>query len=101
MSVSKPPPAPHDDYFAETGYEQDARDAVQLRLGFASLVIWMVVGFGAVGVLSSGGGVIRPVFLLLLGVLAIVPAALPWLAFDRLVRAYVARSIARDRERKT
>jgi len=37
---------------------------------------------------------------LVIGVLAIVPAALPWLAFDRMVRTHVARQVARDQQQQ-
>jgi hypothetical protein len=88
VSAAPDPPAPpgRGGYFASTGYEQDARDYVQLRLGLASLVIWLVVAFGVVAVLGGMGAVMRASFLLPLGALALLPAAAPWLAYERLVR---------------
>ena len=96
-ATNSPAPPGRDGYFASTGYEQDARDYVQLRLGLASLVIWFVVAFGVVAVLGGMGAVMRASFLLPLGALALLPAAAPWLAYERMVRDRVRSLGERDR----
>lgn len=64
-------------------------------LGLASFIIWFVVAVSLVLVfnLTESG---RPSRIILAGSAAFVVAALPWVAYDRLVRKEKARLMARD-----
>jgi hypothetical protein len=68
------------------GAEAEARERVQMVLGLLSLVIWFVVACAVVVALDlprSG----RPSQVLLVGLGALLVAALPWLGYRRLVAA--------------
>lgn len=70
--------------------EQEARERVQLRLGFLSLVLWFLISFGLVAALNLpayGRG--API--IMAGFLGLALSALPWLGYRRLVRAEVER----------
>lgn len=79
--------------------ERDARARVQARLGLASTIIWFVVTFGAAILLSFGYGTRAPL-VLLLGFTGLLVAALPWLAYRRLVARALREAAERDRRRQ-
>lgn len=64
--------------------QQEARDWAQVRLGFVSFVIWFVLTFGLI-VLFDLTSYRRGSILLMVGGLCFLVAALPWVAYPRLV----------------
>jgi hypothetical protein len=66
--------------------EREARERVQARLALISLIIWFVASFGAAALLVPRYGVRAPL-VLAIGFGALLVAALPWLAYSRLVEA--------------
>lgn len=72
---------------------REARARVQARLGLASTIIWFVATFGGAVLLNFGEGTRAPL-ILLLGSAGLLVAALPWLAYRRLV-ARATEEIAR------
>ena len=68
-----------------------AREKVQARLGLVSAILWAVLAFGAVPLLGLGPGT-RALVILALGFGALLVAALPWLAYRRLVEWEFRRS---------
>lgn len=68
-----------------------ARETVQARLALASTIIWFAVVFGAAPLLGLGHGSRAPL-ILALGFGVLLVAALPWLAYHRLVESELRRS---------
>lgn len=75
--------------------EQQVRESVQARLGLFSIVIWFLVTFAAVVPLRLVYEIRAP-FVLLVGFLALAIAALPWLAYGRMVET----RLRRERQRR-
>lgn len=76
--------------------EQEARERVQLWLGFLSLGLWFLVSFGLVAALNLpayGRG--API--IMAGFLGLALSALPWLWYRRLVSTETDRRRARHR----
>ena len=68
----------------------EATEAVQFGLGLTSLLIWLVLTFGVVYALGLVGyGRAAPI--LLVGALALLVAALPWLAYPSVLAAVIRR----------
>ncbi len=82
-----------------SGAARDARARVQARLALASTIIWFVVTFGAAVLLNFGYGTRAPL-VLLLGFTGLLVAALPWLAYRRLVARALREAEERDRQRR-
>ena len=80
MADQPQPPLVH------AGPSQDARDVVQFPLGCLSLVLWLVVVFVFFLAFNLWTRVTSTP-LLMAGGLALVVAALPWLAYPRMVAA--------------
>jgi hypothetical protein len=70
---------------------RDARDTVQGRLGLVSLLLWFAFTFGVAYLLLLAVPNLRAPVVLLLGGLGLIVAALPWLAYRRLVEAELRR----------
>lgn len=77
---------------------QEALDHVQLWLGLVSLLLWFTVSYGIVlaANLTQGGS---PSRIIIAGAIGLLFAALPWLAYRRLVRTEIDRRRARPRTR--
>lgn len=75
-------------------YEQEAREAMQLRLSAISLVLWLIVAFGLVVLLTTPHES-RPSQYLQIGGVALALAGLPWLGYRRWVLADANRRRAR------
>ena len=70
--------------------EQEAREAVQLRLGALSLVLWFAVAFALVVLFTTPHATRAPQYLQI-GSVALLVAALPWLGYRRWVAAEAYR----------
>jgi membrane protein YdbS with pleckstrin-like domain len=78
--------------------ESEARDRAQLILGTVSLVIWLIVAFGLGVVWYIDEDTPQPI--LVAGGIALLVAALPWLAYRRLVRRLMGTRSSRGAERR-
>jgi len=74
--------------------EQRARERVQLWLMIVSTVLWFVLTYTVATVLDIAHSD-RPARVIPLGFAMLVLAALPWLAYRRLVAAEVRRRLRR------
>jgi uncharacterized membrane protein len=75
--------------------EQQVRERVQARLALSSMLLWFIVTFAAVVPLRLIYEIRAPL-VLLIGFLALAVAALPWLAYGRMVES----RLRRERERR-
>jgi uncharacterized membrane-anchored protein len=65
--------------------EREAKESVQARLALFSMIIWLSVTLAIVLPLRLNYG-LRPAYVIMIGFAALLVAALPWLAYRRLVR---------------
>jgi hypothetical protein len=65
--------------------EREAKESVQARLALFSTIIWLVLTLAIVVPLRLNYG-LRPAYVIMIGFAALLVAALPWLAYQRLVR---------------
>ncbi|HLZ26068.1 MAG TPA: hypothetical protein VKV73_01955 [Chloroflexota bacterium] len=66
--------------------DAEARDRAQLILGAVSLVLWFAVAFGLAIAWYVDDNTPQPIFMA--GGIALIVAALPWLAYRPLVRRF-------------
>lgn len=64
--------------------DSEARDRAQMILGAVSLVLWFVVAFGLAISWYIDDNTPQPIFMA--GGIALIVAAVPWLAYNALVR---------------
>ena len=76
--------------------QQEAAEWVQLRLGLLSLLLWLFFTFGLLTYLGLQTINDHPALIVMAGCLGLAVAALPWLAYRRLVDWRQSRSQGPD-----
>ena len=96
---SPPQPAPRAPAFVPVGarpdpLEHEARERVRFVLSALTMVLWFLLTFGVAAALQAQRWE-HPARVIPLGFALLPVAALPWLAYRRLVRAAVRRERAK------